>query len=392
MRLPTELAGLAPEADLRTVVIRRQDHLAQTKPAQSERPDGLFFTKGLASAEGFRPAYWSYGKAYDSEAGDACAVVEVRTGVLSRGEEREAAAIEQAETVARSSAAPQGRLPHEDDARFSELERAFLDAHRQALMRAPEAEPDGDGGTPPETPSATPGPSDTRPPLADLRVVQLRRSRRDTARVDELLVRKGDAGAATPSSGSRHGADATADAAEQTAPVVAIKTGGDALGEQPERPNDAAPDVASMKPGEIRGSSLRATQVAVIIFGCVALLASLGVFIPSDAPPRADAVPPQSVAPGAHPLSAAEDFLARGDERLRSGDVVAARLFYEKAAAAGNAHGALMAGATYDPKFLASIGAYGLQGDEKAASVWYRRAGDLGDPEAANLANNPQRK
>lgn len=412
MRFPNDLAGFAPEADLRTVVIRRRDSLAQAddaKPAlaRSELPDGLFFTKGLATTEGFRPSYWSYGKAQDIE------------------------------DEAQSSGGPIGRNapdPSPEDGEFSGLERAFLELHRQALTQGPEPGADCDGTPQPETLVLVPGDPDFRAPIADLRTVQRRRSARDTARVDELFARKSHPGAeqtgdaanaaergmdvprqlpalcdhtpvvgpgldacdvAAPMGEPSHSADDRAGAIEAPR-VVLDDMPDDAAGTATEHPHDAVREPAAKPAGKIRKSAVAPVQVAVIVFGCVALLASLGVFIPADAPPPRAGVAvqqPEVAAPDAHPVSdAVAAALARGDERMRSGDVVTARLFYEKAADAGNAHGALMMGATFDPKFLASIGVYGLRGDEKAALAWYRRAGDLGDPEAAKLATDSQRK
>lgn len=182
--------------------------------------------------------------------------------------------------------------------------------------------------------------------------------------------------------------------------VAEARAGDDAVGAERARPKDAVRDPASIRVGKGRRRSLASTKRAVLSFGCAALLASFGVVVPSDAPPpRAGIVVqhPQAAAPAAAPAptppsTGIGDFLARGDERLKSGDVFAARLFYEKAADAGNAHGALMVGATFDPTFLASVGVYGLGGDEKAALAWYRRASDLGDPEAAKLETNLRNK
>jgi TPR repeat protein len=68
---------------------------------------------------------------------------------------------------------------------------------------------------------------------------------------------------------------------------------------------------------------------------------------------------------------------------LQQGDVVAARLFYERAAAAGSGEGATSAGKTYDPNFLATVHAQGLKGDIARAIEWYRMASTvLGDKEA----------
>jgi TPR repeat protein len=68
---------------------------------------------------------------------------------------------------------------------------------------------------------------------------------------------------------------------------------------------------------------------------------------------------------------------------LQDTDVIAARLYYERAAEAGNARGATSAGKTYDPLFLATIHVQGLISDKARAIEWYRTALSLGDPEAA---------
>lgn len=65
------------------------------------------------------------------------------------------------------------------------------------------------------------------------------------------------------------------------------------------------------------------------------------------------------------------------------GDVASARLFYERAADAGDARAALLLGGTYDPAFLEQLGAQGMRGDAAQAAAWYRRARELGDAEAA---------
>jgi hypothetical protein len=76
-------------------------------------------------------------------------------------------------------------------------------------------------------------------------------------------------------------------------------------------------------------------------------------------------------------------FVKRGDDLLAAGNVEAARLFYERAADAGLAQGALALAATYDPDELARrqvVG--GLQSDPVAARRWYERARELGADEA----------
>ena len=78
-------------------------------------------------------------------------------------------------------------------------------------------------------------------------------------------------------------------------------------------------------------------------------------------------------------------LLTRGDAFVRTRDIASARLFYERAADAGNGRAALRMGETFDRAFLDSIGIYRMIGDRQLALSWYRRARDLGDTEAAQL-------
>ncbi len=70
--------------------------------------------------------------------------------------------------------------------------------------------------------------------------------------------------------------------------------------------------------------------------------------------------------------------LARGDDLLRVGDVASARLFYERAAEAGNGQAALRMAATFEAAFLVQIGAPEMAGDPAKARFWYERARKLG--------------
>jgi hypothetical protein len=74
------------------------------------------------------------------------------------------------------------------------------------------------------------------------------------------------------------------------------------------------------------------------------------------------------------PSAVIADLLQRGNDRLTSGDVLSARLYFERAGAAGSEGGEMSAARTYDPKFLATIGAPGLQPNVKRAIDWYRIA------------------
>jgi hypothetical protein len=75
-------------------------------------------------------------------------------------------------------------------------------------------------------------------------------------------------------------------------------------------------------------------------------------------------------------------LVTRGDSFLSAGDIVSARLFYERAADGGDGGAARRLGATFDPGFLNRTGVRGAPGDPTQASFWYRRALDLGDSAA----------
>jgi hypothetical protein len=85
-----------------------------------------------------------------------------------------------------------------------------------------------------------------------------------------------------------------------------------------------------------------------------------------------------SLTPPHSHLSAAEisELLTQGDARLQIGDVTSARLFYERAADAGDGRGAMRLGATFDPTFLQRAGLRNMRGDPAEAQFWYSRALD----------------
>jgi hypothetical protein len=113
---------------------------------------------------------------------------------------------------------------------------------------------------------------------------------------------------------------------------------------------------------------------------------------PAAATPQAPSPPVQSRA-GQH-LSAADiaALVTRGDAFLSAGDIASARLFYERAADAGDSAAALRLGATFDPNFLGRVGVRGNPGDPAQAASWYRRARDLGDAAAAERLKNLERR
>jgi hypothetical protein len=82
-------------------------------------------------------------------------------------------------------------------------------------------------------------------------------------------------------------------------------------------------------------------------------------------------------------------MLARGDSLRRVGDIASARLFYERAANAGDGQAALRLGESYDPAFLERA-QLRVPGDRALAVFWYQRARELGESKAEILLKGAQ--
>ncbi|HXF52529.1 MAG TPA: hypothetical protein VNK52_00250 [Hyphomicrobiaceae bacterium] len=90
------------------------------------------------------------------------------------------------------------------------------------------------------------------------------------------------------------------------------------------------------------------------------------------------AVPPPMGAPAGADLAQAKALHAQGNQKLASGNIAAARMFYRRAAEAGFADAAFALAATYDPEELSRLKVVGLRPDVAAARHWYERAHALG--------------
>src|SRR5262245_61472329 len=100
----------------------------------------------------------------------------------------------------------------------------------------------------------------------------------------------------------------------------------------------------------------------------------------APAPARRGAPPPDLSGEDA---ARAERMLAQGARHLEQGNIGAARMFFQRAAEAGLAAGAIRMGATYDPVELSRLTSLaGVTADRNEARKWYERARDLGAPEA----------
>ncbi len=75
-------------------------------------------------------------------------------------------------------------------------------------------------------------------------------------------------------------------------------------------------------------------------------------------------------------------LVKRGEDFLNNGDLAAARLLLQRAAAAASADAALAMGATFDPLVIKQIGAVGAEPDLVQAHEWYQKAAELGSAEA----------
>jgi hypothetical protein len=83
----------------------------------------------------------------------------------------------------------------------------------------------------------------------------------------------------------------------------------------------------------------------------------------------------------------AQSLMERGEDSLKSGDIVTARMLFTRLADAGIGDAAFAAAETYDPHYLAAHNVLGFPGDEAKAREYYQRAAQLGSTEAvAHLA------
>ena len=108
---------------------------------------------------------------------------------------------------------------------------------------------------------------------------------------------------------------------------------------------------------------------------------------PAPAPPVApnrNVQPPAPANLTADEKQRAERLVISGDRHLEQGNIGAARQFFQRAAEAGLALGAIKMAATYDPSELDRLGVkvQGAIPDRAEARKWYERARTLGAPEA----------
>ncbi|MGH7126308.1 MAG: hypothetical protein ACREFI_18175 [Stellaceae bacterium] len=174
----------------------------------------------------------------------------------------------------------------------------------------------------------------------------------------------------------------------QLPPVVAVPAPSAAAPEADPRPEAAPPGAAAALPDvqPQAGTDAPAQTDAGSTVAPPEPQAEVAALPPASAPVAPDVVtdsaasaPVEETASVALPPEEVAALIRRGDELLGTGDIVAARSAYERAAAGGNRAAATGVAKTYDPIFLAQNGVRGLRPDPARAAVWYAKAAAAGD-------------
>src|SRR5262249_8225351 len=80
-------------------------------------------------------------------------------------------------------------------------------------------------------------------------------------------------------------------------------------------------------------------------------------------------------------------LVQQGEKFATDGDIVSARMLFERAAKVGDAPAALALAASYDPIVLARAGVLGIDTDVEKARLWYQKAQNLGSAQALERLN-----
>jgi hypothetical protein len=101
--------------------------------------------------------------------------------------------------------------------------------------------------------------------------------------------------------------------------------------------------------------------------------------LPVVTPPEAVTAPTPAILPAkpAMPPQEIAMMIERGRVLFEAGDVAAARLFFRRAANAGDPAAAIAMGATYDPEILAQRFIRGIEANAEEAQKWYDKAREM---------------
>jgi hypothetical protein len=98
--------------------------------------------------------------------------------------------------------------------------------------------------------------------------------------------------------------------------------------------------------------------------------------------PKAEAMSPREADRTLDPAEI-ELLMQQGEQFIAAGDLVTARIVFQRAAQAHDATAALALAATYDPIVLSKLGVVGMNADVEKARTWYQKAESLGSTDAA---------
>jgi SH3 domain-containing protein len=140
----------------------------------------------------------------------------------------------------------------------------------------------------------------------------------------------------------------------------------------------------SLRPDELRGLRLKLpASVSGRRALSVNVVAADGRMIASSST-RLDIAPDPKAALIVRPEDTAriDELIAHGRKMVDVGYFPGARAYFQRAAEAGSPEAAFSVGLSYDPSFIAEMGAQGIQPDVKQARIWYERAKALGNKDA----------
>jgi TPR repeat protein len=168
----------------------------------------------------------------------------------------------------------------------------------------------------------------------------------------------------------------------------AVSTATRAQASQPRRPSQAQPDArwdGDWPQWSTSPASDALAKAEPLPEPSAALPTSTSLQPPATRPQPADKDnaatrmrrPVPALAPGE-----IDALLEQGEKFIAAGDVVTARLLFERAAKADNATAALALAAAYDPVVLSRLGVMGIDTDVDKARVWYQKAQSLGATQA----------
>lgn len=172
--------------------------------------------------------------------------------------------------------------------------------------------------------------------------------------------------------------------AGQTAPAIAPR--------QPSQPNPSAgfspqTTVATQPAADAAPAASQPTVNASFKTQTVAAAPpqKAAVVAPVITAPAIQAAPPAqaSLPRRTAPRPEVEDLIREGNKRMREGDILEARQFYQKAVAFGDPEAALAMGRSYDPIYFARIEKKNAEPDAAKAFEWYKRAMDSGASQTA---------